>query len=110
MSQRAGVKQGRKPNGQFPPGVSGNPGGRPKGLSTYRFLKVIEAAMDAKTEEEAVKAFRGAIGSGRQVLAALQTGGRFTREIGADSDDAARPVHIHLHTNIDPGKLRGATG
>ena len=99
----------RKKTGRFPKGVSGNPGGRPKGIKIFRFLRLIEKAMDASTEEKAIAAFQEAIGSKKQILDALTTGGKFTKEIGAGSEDQRRPVTINLITNIDPTKLRGGS-
>ena len=100
-------KTGERIRGRFPKGVSGNPGGRPTGIKIFRFLRLIEKAMDGNTEEQAIAAFRAAIGTKKQVLDALQTGGKFTKEIGADAEAGARPVTIIIQTNIDPSKLGG---
>lgn len=90
----------------FMPGQSGNPKGFPKGGKKYRFLRVIEQAMDAATETKAVEAFRDAVGNSKRVLDALNTGGRFTREIGSEAEDATRAVRVYIVTNVDPTKLR----
>ena len=90
----------------FKPGQSGNPGGRPKGLKTYRFARLFFEAINKPTEEETIKALRACFRSPKRVLEALTTAGRFTKEIGLGSEDAPVGVTIVFTSPLRKEKLR----
>ena len=90
----------------FKPGQSGNPGGRPKGLKTYRFARLFFEAINKPTEEETIKALRACFRSPKRVLEALTTAGRFTKEIGLGSEDAPVGVTIVFTSPLRKENLR----
>jgi uncharacterized protein DUF5681 len=49
------VSRGRGPGRPFPPGVSGNAGGRPKGIRNFSVLRMVaEALTDKITRADAI--------------------------------------------------------
>ena len=90
----------------YKPGQSGNPGGRPKGLKTYRFARLFIEAMNKPTEAETLAALRACFRSPKRVLEAMVSAGRFTKEIGLGSEDAPIGVTIVFTSPLRKEKLR----
>ena len=90
----------------FKPGQSGNPGGRPKGVKTYRFAQLFIEAMNKPTADETVVALRACFRSRKRVLEAIVAAGRFTKEIGLGSEDAPIGVTIVFTSPLRKEKLR----
>ncbi len=97
----------RRGNGTFGQGVSGNPGGRPKGAKTYNVRRLWGDALDdPATRPRVVEALRGAVTHRRTVVQSLESAARINKEIGLGSEQAGGGVVITVYTNIEPGSLR----
>jgi len=100
----------RGPGRPFPPGQSGNPGGRPKGTKTFSVLRIIaEALSNPATQAEAIRQLREALTHRKTVLAALEFAARVNKEVGLRADGRrAGGVTILMRTNIRPERLRAS--
>jgi hypothetical protein len=81
------ASRGRGPGRPFPPGVSGNAGGRPKGIPTFSILRMIaEALTDEATRKEAILRLRDSVKQRKTVVQTLEFAARVNREIGLGSE------------------------
>lgn len=92
----------------------GKPGpGRPKGsknvMPMVRDLVINPVLGEAETQVLAQAAYRQTLTRAKTVLQALETTGKYTKEIGQGSDAAGTVVvPIVFMTNVDPMKLAAA--
>jgi hypothetical protein len=85
--QRIGPAAAAAPGRSFPPGVSGNAGGRPKGIPTFSILRMIaEALTDEATRKEAILRLRDSVKQRKTVVQTLEFAARVNREIGLGSE------------------------
>lgn len=94
----------RTPRGQFPPGQSGNPGGRPRGLKVFSVRKLFGEAFNAASPK-ALKTLIAAFSDDKRHLGALELAARVNKEIGLGSDAQLAGVTIVVQ-GIDPQALR----
>ena len=108
-SQKAAnrASRGRGPGRPFPPGVSGNAGGRPKGIPTFSILRMVaEALTDEATRKEAILRLRDSLKQRKTVVQTLEFAARVNREIGLGSEERVGGVTIIFQTNLKPGSLK----
>jgi Family of unknown function (DUF5681) len=107
-AQNSGRTAGRIPLGRrFEKGISGNPGGRPRGSKTYAIrLLVAEALNDPKVWQEAVERYRETLKTRKTVISGLEFAARVNREIGIGAnDEIPGGVTIIFQSNLRPGAL-----
>jgi len=96
---------------QFRKGWKGGPG-RPKGsksvMPMVRALVINPVLGEAETQVLAQAAYRRALTKEKTVLQALETTGKYTKEIGQGSEAGTVVVPIVFMTNVDPRKWRAA--
>jgi hypothetical protein len=91
------VRRGRGPGRPFPPGVSGNAGGRPKGIPNFSILRMVADALNDKiTRAEAISRLQEAMKNRKTVLQSLEFAARMNREIGLGSEDRPPGITITL--------------
>ena len=110
-SENSGRTGGRVPVGRrFKKGVSGNPGGRPRGSKTYAIRKLVgEAINDPTVRQAAIDQVKGNLQNSKTVLPALEFAARLNKEIGLGSGEAPTSVTIIFESNIRPMKRRLGT-
>lgn len=97
---------GNKLGRRFKPGVSGNPGGVPKGIKHYSVKALYgEVFDDDEVRSKTVQGLRADLGSARTRLHALELAAKVNKEIGSGAEVAAA-VKIIINTNVDFTKLR----
>jgi hypothetical protein len=95
----------------FKPGVSGNPGGRPKGSKTYSVRRLVaEALEDPATRRAVVEELKRVLVARKTLLSALEFAAKVNREVGLGAGEVPGGVTIMLVSNIEPGKFRSAAG
>jgi Family of unknown function (DUF5681) len=95
----------------FEKGVSGNPGGRPRGSKTYAIRQLVaEALNDPNVWKEAVDRYCETLKTRKTVISGLEFAARVNREIGLGSDTAVGGVTLIFQSNLKPGALRRGAG
>ena len=107
-AQNSGRTASRMPVGRrFEKGVSGNPGGRPRGSKTYAVRElVVEALNDPNVWKEAIERYRETLKTRKTVISGLEFAARVNREIGLGSEERVGGVTIIFQTNLKPGSLK----
>ena len=101
------VHRGRGPGRPFAPGVSGNAGGRPKGIPNFSILRMVaEALTDKTTRADAITRLQETMKNRKTVLQSLEFAARVNREIGLGSEDRPPGVTITFVSNLQPGALK----
>src|SRR6267142_3976398 len=101
------VSRGRGPGRPFPAGVSGNAGGRPKGIPNFSILRMVaEALTDKSTRADAIARLQETMKNRKTVLQSLEFAARVNREIGLGSEDRPPGITITFVSNLQPGALR----
>src|SRR5262245_56982077 len=96
--------------GQFKPGQSGDPGGRPRGSKTiiYAVRDIVAAAIKEAdslgkvAEKDAIDRVRDNLRSKKTVLQTLELAARLNKEIGLGAGESVAGVTIIFESNIRP--------
>ena len=101
------VGRGRGPGRPSPRGVSGNAGGRPKGIPSFSVPSLVaDALSDKNTRADAIERLQDTIRNRKTVLQSLEFAARVNRETGLGSEDRRAAVTITFAFHLKPGSLR----